>query len=150
MMDALYTQRILQLAADISHIGHLPSPQAKAEVVSRLCGSRVGVELCFETGGNTGGNTGVVSEFAQIVSACALGQVSCAIVAQHIIGSGADELRQVSAQMRVMLKEGGTPPSGEKWQDLKVLAPVHDYPNRHASTLLIFDAIETCLQQLGH
>lgn len=141
-MDALYTQKILQLAADISHIGHLPNPQAKAEAVSRLCGSRVEVELALN-------EKGQVAEFAQIVSACALGQVSCAIVAQHIIGCEPQELRNVAKQMRAMLKEGDTLQLDDKWEDLKVLAPVQNYPNRHASTLLIFDAIEDCLTQLG-
>ena len=50
--------------------------------------------------------------------------------------------------MRAMLKEEGTPPTG-RWADLEVLEPVRDFKNRHASTLLTFDAVEDCLQQLG-
>ncbi|MED5323926.1 MAG: iron-sulfur cluster assembly scaffold protein, partial [Pseudomonadota bacterium] len=37
----------------------------------------------------------------------------------------------------------------EKWKDLEVLTPVRDFHNRHASTLLTFDAVEDCLNQLG-
>jgi NifU-like protein involved in Fe-S cluster formation len=40
-----------------------------------------------------------------------------------------------------MLKENGPPPVG-RWSDLGLLEPVRDYRHRHASTLLIFDAIE--------
>ena len=46
--------------------------------------------------------------------------------------------------MRRMLKEGGPPPTG-RWADLAVLQPVKDYKARHASTLLVFDAVESAL-----
>ena len=48
--------------------------------------------------------------------------------------------------MRKMLKEGGPPPAG-RWADLAVLEPVKDYKARHASTLLVFDAVEAALAQ---
>ncbi len=46
--------------------------------------------------------------------------------------------------MRKMLKAGGPPPDG-RWADLAVLEPVKDYKARHASTLLVFDAVESAL-----
>ena len=46
--------------------------------------------------------------------------------------------------MRNMLKQGGPPPTG-RWADLAVLEPVKDYKARHASTLLVFDAVEAAL-----
>ena len=46
--------------------------------------------------------------------------------------------------MRAMLKAGGPPPTG-RWADLAVLQPVKDYKARHASTLLVFDAVEQTL-----
>jgi NifU-like protein involved in Fe-S cluster formation len=48
--------------------------------------------------------------------------------------------------MRRMLKSGGPPPDG-RWSDLAVLQPVKDYKARHASTLLVFDAVEAALDQ---
>jgi NifU-like protein involved in Fe-S cluster formation len=48
--------------------------------------------------------------------------------------------------MRAMLKSGGPPPEG-RWADLAVLAPVRDYKGRHASVLLVFDAVEAALKQ---
>ncbi|MBL6642140.1 MAG: iron-sulfur cluster assembly scaffold protein, partial [PS1 clade bacterium] len=89
-----------------------------------------------------------VAAFAHEVEACALGQASSAVMAREIIGCSPQELRDVGAAMRAMLKENGAPPSG-KWADLEVLEPVRAYKNRHASTLLTFDAVEDCLQQLG-
>ena len=140
MINELYNQRILKLAADIAHIGHLPAPQAKAVAVSRLCGSKVHVELSL--------TDGTVSAFAHQVEACALGQASSSVMARQVIGSTPDELRQVGTKMRAMLKQDGPAPDG-RWQDLEVLQSVRDFKSRHASTLLTFDAVEDCLTQLG-
>ena len=145
MMNELYNQRILKLAAEIPHIGMLDTPQATADAVSRLCGSKVHVELSLAE--DSTGNL-VVAAFAHEVEACALGQASSSVMAREIIGSTPQELRQIGATMRAMLKEEGPPPTG-RWADLEVLEPVRDYKNRHASTLLTFDAVEDCLQQLG-
>jgi len=145
MMNELYNQRILKLAAVIPHVGALDAPQAAADAQSRLCGSKVHVELSLADDGS--GNVAVAA-FAHEVEACALGQASSSVMAREIIGSSPQELRQVGATMRAMLKEEGAPPTG-RWADLEVLEPVRDYKNRHASTLLTFDAVEDCLQQLG-
>ncbi|MGE5260344.1 MAG: iron-sulfur cluster assembly scaffold protein, partial [Actinomycetota bacterium] len=51
------------------------------------------------------------------------------------------------AAMRKMLKQGGPPPEG-KWADLALLEPVRDYRARHASTLLVFDAVEDAIRQI--
>ena len=49
--------------------------------------------------------------------------------------------------MRGMLKDNGPPPSG-KWADLAALEPVRDVKGRHASTLLVFDAVERALDEI--
>ena len=135
----LYSERILELAANIPLTRRLPAPQATARAHSKLCGSKVAVDLDME------GDT--VTAYGQEVKACLLGQSSAAIMGRHIVGSNAAELRQVAGQMRRMLKEGGQPPSG-KWADLAVLEPIRDYKARHASTLLIFDAVEDAIAQI--
>ena len=141
MMNELYNQRILKLAAEIPHIGKLDAPHAQADAVSRLCGSKVHVELSLA-------DDGTIAAFAHQLEACALGQASSSVMGREIIGSTPQELRQVGAEMRAMLKADGTPPQG-RWADLEVLEPVRDFKNRHASTLLTFDAVEDCLTQLG-
>ena len=141
MTDALYNARILELAGNISHIGRLDAPQATAEATSRMCGSHVRVELSLD-------ESGCVSDFAHEVEACALGQATSAVMAREIVGSTPEDLRLVGAAMRAMLKADGAPPDG-RWRDLALLRPVRDYPPRHASTLLTFDAVEDCLKQLG-
>jgi NifU-like protein involved in Fe-S cluster formation len=89
----------------------------------------------------------VVTDYGQSVKACLLGQSAASVMGREIVGSSADELRAVGAAMRKMLKQGGPPPSG-KWADLAMLEPVRDYRARHASTLLVFDAVEEAIRQI--
>jgi NifU-like protein involved in Fe-S cluster formation len=131
MIDDLYSSRILALAANMPRAGRLAAPQASAEKVAKLCGSRIIVDLVL--------TDGLVSDFAQEVQACALGQASAAILGANIIGATIDEIRQARDGLRAMLKEAGSAPEG-RFADLGVLAPVRDYPARHASTLLAFEA----------
>ena len=88
-----------------------------------------------------------VSDYGQTVKACLLGQAAASIMARGILGSDAEELREVGAAMRRMLKANGPPPGG-RWADLAVLEPVRDFKARHASTLLVFDAVETALAEV--
>lgn len=131
MIDDLYSNRILALAANMPRAGRLAAPQASAEKVAKLCGSRIIVDLVL--------TDGKVSDFAQEVQACALGQASAAILGANIIGATVEEIRQARDGLRAMLKAAGAVPGG-RFADLGVLAPVRDYPARHASTLLAFEA----------
>jgi NifU-like protein involved in Fe-S cluster formation len=139
MLDDIYNARILEFAGNIPRIGRLPDPDATAKAHSRLCGSTVTVDLKMQDG--------KVSDFAHDVKACALGQASSSIMAQHVIGATPDELREVREAMRRMLKENGPPPEG-RWADLRYLEPVRDYKARHASTMLTFDAVVDAVGQI--
>jgi len=138
MIDEVYNKRILAFAADIPMLHRLDAPDATAVAVSRLCGSKVTVDVKME------GDR--VSDFGHEVKACALGQASSSIMARHVIGSSAEELKELRAKMYRMLKEGGPAPDG-KWADLEALAPVRDFKARHASTLLTFDAVVDAVEQ---
>jgi len=137
--EDIYTQRILELAAAIPRTTRLLGPQASATAHSKLCGSTVSIDLSMDGD--------VVTEYGQTVKACLLGQSAASVMGREIVGSSKDELRAVGAAMRQMLKQGGPPPSG-KWTDLAVLEPVRDYRARHASTLLVFDAVEDAIGQI--
>jgi NifU-like protein involved in Fe-S cluster formation len=139
MLDDVYNKRILELAGDIPNIGRLPHPDASATAHSKLCGSTVTVDLAMKEG--------KVTDFAHEVRACALGQASSSVMARQVVGSSAQELRDVRTAMRKMLKENGPPPRG-KWSDLKVLEPVRNYHARHASTMLTFDAVVDAIEQI--
>jgi NifU-like protein involved in Fe-S cluster formation len=139
MLNDVYNTRILELAGNIPRIGRLPVPDATATAHSKLCGSTVTIDLKMQ------GDT--VTDFAHEVKACALGQASSSIMAQHVVGARAAELRALRETVRRMLKENGSPPDG-RWEDIRVLEPVRDYKARHASTLLTFDAVVSAIDQI--
>jgi NifU-like protein involved in Fe-S cluster formation len=139
MLNDIYNKKIIELAGNIPRLGRLPDPDASATAHSKLCGSTVKVDLKMKDG--------VVSDFAHDVKACALGQASSSIMARHVIGSNATELRALRETVRRMLKENGAPPDG-KWADVAMLEPVRDYKARHASTMLTFDAVVDAVGQI--
>ncbi|WP_027232536.1 iron-sulfur cluster assembly scaffold protein [Phyllobacterium sp. UNC302MFCol5.2] len=139
MINDVYNGRILEFAGNIQRVGRLADPDATATAHSKLCGSTVIVDLKMKDG--------VVSDFAHDVRACALGQASSSIMARHVIGATAQELREVRDMMFRMLKENGLPPEG-RFEDLKFLEPVRDYKARHNSTMLTFDAVVDCINQI--
>jgi NifU-like protein involved in Fe-S cluster formation len=139
MLNDVYNKRIIELAGNIPRLGRLPSPDATATAHSKLCGSTVKIDLKMDGP--------VVTDFAHDVKACALGQASSSIMASHVIGSTAGELRELRETVRKMLKENGKPPDG-KWADIALLEPVRDYKARHASTMLTFDAVVDAIGQI--
>jgi NifU-like protein involved in Fe-S cluster formation len=138
-MDDIYNAKILEFAGNIPLTGSLDNADAFAQAHSKLCGSKVKVWLNMEDDTVTG--------FAHDVKACALGQASSSIMARHVIGATADELKHAKADMFAMLKEGGEGPSG-RFADMRYLLPVRDYKARHASTMLTFDAVVDCVNQI--
>ncbi|MCL2716867.1 MAG: iron-sulfur cluster assembly scaffold protein [Alphaproteobacteria bacterium] len=139
MLNDIYNKRIIELAGNIPHLGRLPNPDASAVAHSRLCGSTVKVDITME------GDT--ITAFAHEVRACALGQASSSIMARHVIGSTASEMRQLRDAVRRMLTENGAPPEG-KWEEIRFLEPVREYKMRHASTMLTFDAVVDAIGQI--
>jgi NifU-like protein involved in Fe-S cluster formation len=108
--------------------------------VSRVCGSVVTVELKLADG--------KVSEIAVHPKACALGQAATGVLAMHAIGATPAEIRAARDGLRAMLKGSAAPPAGRFWE-LRHLEGVKDYPARHASTMLAFDAAVEALDQAG-
>lgn len=139
MIDDLYNSKLLEFAANSKMSGHLDAPDASSKAHSKLCGSTVTVELRMD------GDR--IADYAHQVKACALGQASSSIVAANIVGASAGEMRDVRETMLAMLKEGGEPPQG-RFADLKYLQPVKDYRARHASTMLVFDAVVDAIDQI--
>ncbi|MDB6178554.1 iron-sulfur cluster assembly scaffold protein [Paracoccus sp. Z330] len=127
----LYSRRILALTTAIPHQGRLATPEASASKRSPHCGSSVTVDLVL--------SDGAISEFAQQVRACALGQASAAVLGGAIIGRTRHDMIVARDQLRAMLKQEGPAPAAP-FADLEALLPAKDYPNRHASILLAWDA----------
>lgn len=127
----LYSKRILALTTAIPHRGRLDAPQASARRRAPLCGSTVSVDLRMDGGR--------ITEFAQDVKACALGQASAAILGQNVIGRDRGEIEAARDALKAMLAEDGPVP-GEPFDGFEVLIPARAYRNRHASILLALEA----------
>ena len=138
-LSDLYSARILDLAGNARQLPRLAAPDATARKVSRVCGSTIEVDVMVRDG--------IIIGYGHEVSACALGQTSAAVVAREIVGTPVAEFLELRQAMHDMLKAGASPPNG-KWDDLKYLEPVRNYPNRHVSTLLVFDAVAMALEKL--
>ena len=127
----LYSGRILELAADIPHLGRLPAPEGSAKRRSPLCGSTVTVDVTMADHH--------VKDFAQDVKACALGQAAASVVGRAVTGRTLAEVERARDELRAMLKEDGPVPSAP-FEGLEVLLPARGYKNRHASILLPLEA----------
>ena len=139
-MSELYHNRILELAASIPHVGRLPDAEGSVLKVSRVCGSTVNVDVKLDPAGER------VTEIAVDPKACALGQATTSILAEHAVGATITEIRAARDALRAMLKDGAPPPDGRFWE-LRHLEPVADYPPRHVSTLLPFDAAVAAIEE---
>lgn len=139
MIDDLYSARILSLAANLPHSGRLAAPQGTAERVAKLCGSKATVDVTLD-------DQGRISDFAQAVKACALGQAAAGVVGESILGASASEILEARDAMLAMLKSGGDGPDG-RFEGLRVLKQVADYPARHASTMVALEATLDAVNQ---
>lgn len=132
MIDELYSTRILTLAANLPHSGRLPAPEGTGERVAKLCGSKAVVDVTLDAEGR-------IATFAQDVRACALGQAAAGVLGEAVIGATANELSAARDAMLAMLKSGGEGPEG-RFEGLRALKQVADYPARHASTMVAIEA----------
>ena len=127
----LYSRRILALAASIPHVGRLANPDGSANKRSPLCGSTVTVDVALD------GDR--ITDFAQVVKACALGQASASVLGAVAIGRSRTEIQTARDALKAMLKDGAQPPAAP-FDGLEALRPARDYKNRHASIMLAYDA----------
>ena len=133
----LYSARILALAADIPHLGHLDAPDASIKQRSPLCGSTVTVDVRVADG--------TLKEMAQDVKACALGQAAAAVTGNAAVGASLAQVEHARDQLRAMLKSQGPVPDAP-FEGFEVLSPAVEYKNRHASILLSIEALAKAMQ----
>lgn len=68
------------------------------------------------------------------------------MVGEVVIGADLQDIRGARDAMSAMLKAGGDGPEG-RFEDLRVLKQVSDYPARHASTLVAIEATLAAVEQ---
>lgn len=131
MNAPLYNAEILRLTTAIPHDQRLTDPMASVERRSPICGSRVTVDVNLDAEGR-------VAEIGMLVRACALGQASAALLANHVVGRDATELAAMRDRLTEWLATGeGAAPD---WPGIDVFAPALPYTARHPSIRLAFEA----------
>ena len=142
MASALYSKDILRLATSIPHLGRLAEPQGTSERRSPVCGSRITVDVILDAEGH-------ILEIGQMVSACALGQASAAIMGQYAVGRSSQELNEARDALSAWLAGEGALPEG--WPDLHVFVPALGHVARHGAIRLPFEAVaEAATSALAH
>jgi NifU-like protein involved in Fe-S cluster formation len=135
--ERLYTPELLgwtvrlaayRLAEDLPLAGEARSPS---------CGSTLSLTLDTD-------DRGAISAIGMRVSACAIGQASAAVFAEHAVGRDAEEIASSLAEMEAWVAGEGALPG---WPDLEVIAPARDFPGRHGAMLLPWKAALTALSK---
>ena len=131
-MMQLYSKRILALAADIPHLGKLENADGSAMKRSPQCGSTVTAHVRMD------GDR--IADFGQEVRACALGQASAGVLGAVALGRSRDEIARARDELQAMLKTEAPVPAAP-FDGLEALLPAREFPNRHASILLAWEAL---------
>ncbi len=138
MFDEIYHNRVLELAANIPNAERLANPDGSARKVSRVCGSVITADVNLDSEGK-------ITDIGFEPEACVLGQTSCSVLSAHAKGKNLADIVAIRDAFKAMLKEGAPPPDGDFWE-LRHLEGVRDYPQRHTSTLLAFEALIAAME----
>lgn len=132
MSEALYTRDILRLAVSIPHQQRLENPDGSAEQRSQTCGSVVAADVIIA-------DDGVLLELGLMISACALGQASAAILGAEAIGRTASDIIHARSNLAAFFDGKAEFPG--IWQDMDKLVVAKDHQGRHGAILLPYDAL---------
>lgn len=128
---SLYSIDVLRMAASVADFPPLAAADASEERRSPTCGSRMTVSLRLD-------DEGRIAAIGLDAKACALGQAAAAILAHGAAGADRTAIEQASEAWRAYLAgESETLPA---WPGLALLAAGRDYPARHPSMRLAFEA----------
>lgn len=135
----LYTIEILRLAGSLPDPVELDRVDGSAQMRSPTCGSTVRTEVQMDGG--------VVKAVSQQVRACAFGQASAALVAQHAKGRNRDEVAEALAGLAGWLDGSRDGPGGASgsW-GFEALAPARSRTSRHGAILLPLRALLAAIE----
>ncbi len=136
-MSELYSSKVLELSTNVKNVGSLDDTQSNgfitATKISKICGSKISLGIKYDS------KQGIISDFLIDPKACALGQASASILSRLIIGSKPSEIIEARDGLENMLKNGMKFPEN-RFGELSYLEAVQDYPMRHASVMLAWNA----------
>ncbi len=131
----LYTPTLLALSSELANFPMSDEFERFGEARSRTCGSelRLGVDL---------DETGQVRRIGLMVSACAVGQSSAAIMARHAAGMDAQSFDRMLQSVEAWLAGSGLLP---EWPGFDALEPALPHTGRHDALKLPWIAIRRAL-----
>lgn len=133
----LYTVEILRLAASLPEPVELDRIGGSAEARSPTCGSVVSTRVSMIDGGRVGA-------VSQQVHACAFGQASAALVANHAAGRRRDDVEGTLAVLTAWLEGEGELPD---WPGIAALEPARARKSRHGAILLPFRSLAAAIDE---
>ena len=139
MNAPLYTIEILRLAGSLPDPARLERIDGAAQLRSPTCGSTVHTEVELD-------GEGRVTVLSQQVRACAFGQATAALVAQHAPGRSREEIAQALAGLNGWLEGSRDDPGG--W-GFDALAPARSRTSRHGAILLPLRALLAAIEDSG-
>jgi len=131
MSGALYSLDVLRMAASVADHPPLADADRAAERRSPTCGSRIAVTLALD-------GEGRIAAVGLDARACALGQAAAAIFARAAPGRDRADIAAAGEAWRAYL--AGTRDDPPDWPGIGLLAAGRDYPARHPSMRLAFEA----------
>ena len=134
----LYKDQIFKLAGSIPRVGQLSAPDTTATAHSRLCGSRITIDIKLDDN--------VIIDYAHDPKACAIGQASASVVAGVVVGLTAEDVNEGAEIMNLILRYKRPPPPG-LWSALEPFLPVADLRSRHHSVLLPFEGLQSAIAE---
>ena len=139
MNAPLYTIEILRLAASLPNPARLDRVDGSAQLRSPTCGSTVHTEVQLDDDRR-------VIAVSQQVRACAFGQATAALVANHAPGRTRDEVAEALAALNEWLEESRDDAGG--WA-FDALAPARTRTSRHGAILLPLRALLAAIEDAG-
>lgn len=132
MSTVLYNNEILRLASSLGELHRLDVPDASSEKRSPVCGSRIIVDVKLDA-------VGQIAELGLETRACALGQASAAVMANHAIGRTTADLAEARDGLTSYLAGKADAPGN--WPGLEIFAAALPHTARHAAIRLAFEAV---------
>lgn len=128
--EKLYSPRLLMLSARLAEFPYNDALPLTATTRSRTCGSAIILGLDVDAAGG-------VTKIGMLVTACAVGQSSAAIMASGLIGKSLAEMLDTRTGIESWLDGSGAPPN---WAEFDALIPAREHHGRHGALLLPWNA----------
>jgi len=138
--ETLYSKQLMSYAQSVATPHRLDHPDATGHASSMICGSEITIDLTLD-------QQGKIATFGYEIAACSLTKTALAIVKEAVIGQSRDEIAAAGALLSQILENEAEPPVGH-WSHFEFLLPCREYPARHQSILLVFEAIEDAYSQI--